>query len=66
MDVGDPQLNTMTLIIKAPDQGREDQTIVGVHLSWTVKDLKTRLSTVYPSKPVSYRVNVNITLIRRR
>ncbi|XP_029010216.1 homocysteine-responsive endoplasmic reticulum-resident ubiquitin-like domain member 1 protein [Betta splendens] len=47
MDVGD----TITLLIKTPNQAQEDQTVEGVHPSWTVMDLKTRLSAVYPTKP---------------
>lgn len=53
MDVGEPQQKTISLLIKTPNQAQEDQTVDGVHLSWTVKDLKTRLSAVYPTKPVS-------------
>lgn len=55
MDVDDPQQKTIALLIKSPNQAQEDQTIEGVHLSWTVMDLKTHLSTVYPTKPVSYK-----------
>lgn len=54
MDVGDSQQQTITLLIKTPNQGQEDQTVEGVHLKWTVKDLKMHLSTLYPTKPVSY------------
>ena len=54
MDVGSPQQKTITLFIKTPNQAQEDQTVEGVDLSWTIKDLKTHLSTVYQTKPVSY------------
>lgn len=53
MDVGNPDRETITLFVKTPNQAHEDQTVEGVHLSWTVKDLKTHLSTVDPSRPVS-------------
>lgn len=42
----------VTLIVKAPNQQIEDQTIQ-CELSWTIKKLKGYLSEVYPSKPVS-------------
>lgn len=40
------------LIVKAPNQQIEDQTI-HCSLTWTIKRLKGYLSEVYPSKPVS-------------
>ncbi|XP_072242726.1 homocysteine-responsive endoplasmic reticulum-resident ubiquitin-like domain member 1 protein [Leuresthes tenuis] len=51
MDVGDSQQETISLVIKTPNQAQEDRTIEGVNLTWTVKDLKTHLSSVYPNKP---------------
>ena len=42
----------ITLVVKAPNQKVGDQTIE-CFLDWTVKRLKTHLSSVYPSKPVS-------------
>ncbi|KAG8012918.1 Homocysteine-responsive endoplasmic reticulum-resident ubiquitin-like domain member 1 protein [Nibea albiflora] len=51
MDAGESEQKTITLFIKTPNQAHEDQTVEGVRLSWTVKDLKTHLSTVYPSRP---------------
>lgn len=45
----------VTLIIKAPNQKYTDQT-VSCFLDWTVGRLKSHLSDVYPSKPVSCRV----------
>lgn len=51
MDVGNSQQKTLTLLIKTPNQAQEDQTVDGVYLNWTVKDLKTHLSAVYPTKP---------------
>lgn len=44
--------NPVTIIVKAPNQQFEDQTI-HCELSWTIKQLKGLLSEVYPSKPVS-------------
>ncbi|KAK9891111.1 hypothetical protein WA026_013430 [Henosepilachna vigintioctopunctata] len=40
----------VTLIVKAPNQQIEDQT-VKCELSWTINKLKHHLSEVYPSKP---------------
>lgn len=40
----------VTLIVKAPNQQIEDQTIQ-CELNWTIKRLKGYLSEVYPSKP---------------
>lgn len=40
----------VTLIVKAPNQQIEDQT-VKCELSWTIQKLKQHLSEVYPSKP---------------
>lgn len=54
MDVENSEQKTITIFIKNPNQVNEDQTIEGVYLNWTVKDLKTHLSTVHPSRPVSY------------
>nr|XP_054589406.1 homocysteine-responsive endoplasmic reticulum-resident ubiquitin-like domain member 1 protein isoform X1 [Nothobranchius furzeri] len=51
MDEGDSQQKTTSLLIKTPNEAQEDQIIEGVHLRWTVKDLKTYLSTVYKTKP---------------
>ncbi|XP_068092491.1 homocysteine-responsive endoplasmic reticulum-resident ubiquitin-like domain member 2 protein [Hyperolius riggenbachi] len=42
----------VTLVIKAPNQKYDDQTI-NCFLDWTVEKLKTHLSNVYPSKPLS-------------
>lgn len=42
----------VVLVIKAPDQKYDDQTI-SCFLNWTVEKLKSHLSNVYPSKPVS-------------
>lgn len=39
------------LIVKAPNQQVEDQTI-HCEINWTVKKLKGHLSEVYPTKPV--------------
>lgn len=42
----------VTLIIKAPNQKYSDQTI-SCFLNWTVGKLKSHLSNVYPSKPLT-------------
>lgn len=42
----------VTLVIKAPNQKYDDQTI-NCFLNWTVEKLKKHISNVYPSKPVS-------------
>ncbi|KAF3692382.1 Homocysteine-responsive endoplasmic reticulum-resident ubiquitin-like domain member 2 protein [Channa argus] len=42
----------VTLVIKAPNQKYEDQTI-NCFLNWTVERLKRHISNVYPSKPLS-------------
>ncbi|XP_074509063.1 homocysteine-responsive endoplasmic reticulum-resident ubiquitin-like domain member 2 protein [Sebastes fasciatus] len=42
----------VTLVIKAPNQKYEDQTI-NCFLNWTVERLKSHISNVYPSKPLS-------------
>ncbi|XP_076158281.1 homocysteine-responsive endoplasmic reticulum-resident ubiquitin-like domain member 2 protein isoform X2 [Alosa pseudoharengus] len=42
----------VTLVIKAPNQKYDDQTIY-CFLNWTVEKLKTHISHVYPSKPSS-------------
>ncbi|KAI9515392.1 hypothetical protein NQZ68_026125 [Dissostichus eleginoides] len=42
----------VTLVLKAPNQKYEDQTI-NCFLNWTVERLKTHISNVYPSKPLS-------------
>ncbi|XP_036394902.1 homocysteine-responsive endoplasmic reticulum-resident ubiquitin-like domain member 2 protein [Megalops cyprinoides] len=42
----------VTLVIKAPNQKYDDQTI-NCFLNWTVEKLKAHLSNVYPSKPSS-------------
>lgn len=55
----------VTLIVKAPNQQIEDQTIK-CELSWTINKLKQHLSEVYPSKPVSSQYqSIRITTIRQ-
>lgn len=49
----------VTLIIKAPNQKYSDQTI-SCFLNWTVGKLKTHLSNVYPSKPVSVKLDASV------
>uniref|UniRef100_A0A3Q3NG10 Homocysteine-responsive endoplasmic reticulum-resident ubiquitin-like domain member 2 protein n=1 Tax=Labrus bergylta TaxID=56723 RepID=A0A3Q3NG10_9LABR len=51
MDPGELD-NPVTLVIKAPNQKYEDQTI-NCFLNWTVERLKSHISKVYPSKPLS-------------
>lgn len=48
----------VTLIVKAPNQQFEDQTIK-CELSWTIKRLKNYLSLNYPSQPVSIQDSFN-------
>lgn len=43
---------TISLVIKTPNQFHGDQLIEGVRVDWTVKDLKCHLSEVYPNNPV--------------
>lgn len=43
---------TISMIIKTPNQFHGDQAIEGVRTDWTVKDLKCHLSKVYPGNPV--------------
>lgn len=54
MELNKEDMETLpiTLIVKAPNQQIEDQTIK-CELSWTINKLKQHLSEVYPSKPVS-------------
>lgn len=52
---------SVTLIVKAPNQQIEDQT-VKCEPNWTIKKLKGHLSEVYPSKPVSFFVNMSNVL----
>jgi hypothetical protein len=47
----------INLIIKAPNQRLEDQTI-SCELEWTVFSLKSHLSTAYPTKPVSLSLHL--------
>lgn len=44
--------NPVTLVIRAPNQKYDDQTI-NCFQNWTVEKLKAHLSDVYPSKPSS-------------
>lgn len=54
METGDSPQKTITIVVKTPNQLQEDQTVNGVNVNWTIKDLKTHLSTVYPTKPVGF------------
>lgn len=45
-------IETISLVIKTPNQFHGDQLIEGVRVDWTVKDLKCHLSKVYPTNPV--------------
>ncbi|XP_054632514.1 homocysteine-responsive endoplasmic reticulum-resident ubiquitin-like domain member 1 protein isoform X2 [Dunckerocampus dactyliophorus] len=51
MEAVDSQGKTITLVIKTPSRAVDDQTVEGVRLDWTVKDLKTHLAAVYPTQP---------------
>ncbi len=54
MDVEESERKMITLFIKTPNQAHDNQTVEGVSLNWTVKELKMHLSAVYPTRPVSY------------
>ncbi len=43
---------TISLVIKTPNQFHGDHLVEGVRVDWTVKDLKCHLSKVYPTNPV--------------
>ncbi|KAM6946178.1 homocysteine-responsive endoplasmic reticulum-resident ubiquitin-like domain member 1 protein [Aplochiton taeniatus] len=51
MDLSGFQQKTIKIVVKTPNQAHGDQTIEGVDVNWTVKDLKTHLSAVYPNNP---------------
>lgn len=51
---GPEQRAGITLVIKTPSQAHGDQRVGGVDLDWTVGELKSHLSAVYPDNPVSY------------
>ncbi|XP_029378663.1 homocysteine-responsive endoplasmic reticulum-resident ubiquitin-like domain member 1 protein [Echeneis naucrates] len=51
MDEGDSQQEMIKLLIKTPNQNQEDLLVEDIQPNWTVEDLKTRLSAVFPSKP---------------
>lgn len=51
----------VTLVIRAPNQKYDDQTI-NCYQNWTVEKLKAHLSDVYPSKPVSIVAALSSTL----
>lgn len=53
MDSQVSEKETISVVIKTPNQLHDDQTIENVNINWTVKDLKTHLARNYPSKPVS-------------
>lgn len=62
---------TMSLVIKTPNQFHGDQLIEGVRMDWTVKDLKCHLSKVYPNNPVGldcflYPIGVGLHLASRQ
>ncbi|TSK38535.1 Protein NLRC5 [Bagarius yarrelli] len=42
---------TISVVIKTPNQVYGDQTIENINIDWTVKDLKAHLTSFYPSKP---------------
>ena len=49
------------IIIKAPNQRLDDQTIK-CELEWTVLRLKSHLSSAYPTKPVSIRLFIQCVI----
>lgn len=50
------ELGPVTLVVKAPNQRIEDK-VVDCDKSWTVRQLKEHLATVYPDRPVSILVH---------
>jgi len=46
------QMEAIKLIVKAPNQQIEDQSF-DCEASWTVLQLKSHLSQIYPTQPVS-------------
>jgi len=57
---GPEQRAGITLVIKTPSQAHGDQRVGGVDLDWTVGDLKSHLSAVYPDNPVSYQTERSV------
>uniref|UniRef100_A0A8C1XK86 Homocysteine-inducible, endoplasmic reticulum stress-inducible, ubiquitin-like domain member 1 n=1 Tax=Cyprinus carpio TaxID=7962 RepID=A0A8C1XK86_CYPCA len=53
---------TISLVIKTPNQFHGDQLIEGVRVDWTVKDLKCHLSRVYPTNPVAQKARYHMLL----
>nr|XP_015224045.1 PREDICTED: homocysteine-responsive endoplasmic reticulum-resident ubiquitin-like domain member 1 protein [Lepisosteus oculatus] len=51
MDGPSPPQETLTLIVKTPNQAHGDRAVEGVQPSWTVGQLKSHLSGVYPGSP---------------
>ncbi|XP_035013292.2 homocysteine-responsive endoplasmic reticulum-resident ubiquitin-like domain member 1 protein [Hippoglossus stenolepis] len=51
MDAEDSGPETISVLIKTPNQVREDHILEDVQLDWTVRELKTRLSAVYATRP---------------
>lgn len=54
MDSQVSEKETISVVVKTPNQVHGDQTIENVNINWTVQELKTHLARIYPSKPVSY------------
>lgn len=52
MEAALPLNSPVTLVVKTPNQRHEDVQ-VDCEIGWTVHKLKTHLSNVYPTKPVS-------------
>ncbi|XP_033896186.3 homocysteine-responsive endoplasmic reticulum-resident ubiquitin-like domain member 1 protein [Acipenser ruthenus] len=50
-NLAEREQQALTLTIKTPNQAFGDQTVPGVVLTWTVKELKTHLTRIYPSHP---------------
>ncbi|KAG9273156.1 homocysteine-responsive endoplasmic reticulum-resident ubiquitin-like domain member 1 protein [Astyanax mexicanus] len=50
-DLNVQEKGEISLVVKTPNQIHGDQLVEGVNINWTVKDLKTHLTRVYPSKP---------------
>uniref|UniRef100_A0A3P8X6L5 Ubiquitin-like domain-containing protein n=1 Tax=Cynoglossus semilaevis TaxID=244447 RepID=A0A3P8X6L5_CYNSE len=55
MEAEDRERNSISLIVKSPNQALDQHRLDQVNLNWTVRDLKIRLSRDFPTKPVFKR-----------
>uniref|UniRef100_A0AAZ3S4G5 Homocysteine-responsive endoplasmic reticulum-resident ubiquitin-like domain member 1 protein n=1 Tax=Oncorhynchus tshawytscha TaxID=74940 RepID=A0AAZ3S4G5_ONCTS len=59
-NTGFPRQKKIKLVIKTPNQAHGDQTIEGVDMDWSVKELKTHLSRMYPNNPTDLTPTVHL------